>query len=97
MRNPSDYAAGLTASLLDARTGKLLSGGAARNRRIAEAGGLAEIQNRAIAAGIVLGVQQVQPLLHHYMAALQNQTDRLELLVKTFAHLSDAPSSQNPG
>ncbi|WJV64585.1 hypothetical protein PCO87_11520 [Pectobacteriaceae bacterium C52] len=83
MKDSDDYQAGWTKKVLNPKTGKFCSGGAARNMLTAKAGGVVAIQNNAF----ISGVQYVQPIIESYQEKLKSATDLIEKL------LTRAPSS----
>ncbi|MBL3607111.1 hypothetical protein JMN21_17220 [Pseudomonas syringae pv. actinidiae] len=66
MKNPSDYEAGWTTQIINPKTGKPCSGGAARNLHLAEKGGAEAVFN----AGGIAVLNQLTPLLERMQAQL---------------------------
>ncbi|SIQ98334.1 hypothetical protein [Aquipseudomonas alcaligenes] len=77
MKNEADYLAGWTGKIFNPESGKWSSGGAARARRIALAGGVGAVEARAFTAGI----QFVQPVMEQMQAQLDRATKALEILI----------------
>lgn len=74
MKNHKDYEAGWTKSTINPKTGKKVSGGAARNMHVANQNGLEAMRGDAF----LNGVAYVQPLLDSYKAHLDISTQQLE-------------------
>lgn len=74
MRNEADYVAGWTGKIFNPETGKWSSGAAARNRRIAQAGGVRAVEAQAFTAGI----EYVRPMMEQMQAKLDMATKVLD-------------------
>lgn len=74
MKNQKDYEAGWTKSTINPKTGKKVSGGAARNMHVANQNGLEAMRGDAF----LNGVAYIQPLLDSYKAHLDRSTQQLE-------------------
>ncbi|MBV6303445.1 hypothetical protein KVP10_01035 [Candidimonas humi] len=66
MQNPDDYKAGWTTQALNPKTGELRSGGAARNMKTAQRGGVAAPENDATMQAFLY----IQPLVDSLQARL---------------------------
>lgn len=78
MKNGQDYQAGWTTQTTNPATGKRCSGGAARNLKIAQAGGANAVQ--VIAA--VDAVRSIQPIVDVQQAQIQQQQTQIEVLTQ---------------
>ena len=81
MKNPDDYQTGWTTSIVNPKTGKRCSGGAARNLRTGQVGGESAIYN----SGAVAAMQYVQPVVDRLEAQLQKSNELNEQLVQLLA------------
>ncbi|ELM6623319.1 hypothetical protein Q2Y23_004344 [Vibrio fluvialis] len=74
MKNQKDYEAGWTKSTINPKTGKKVSGGAARNMHVANKNGLEAMRGDAFLSGMAY----VQPLLDSYQKHLDRSAQQLE-------------------
>lgn len=87
MKNPTDYEAGWTGSVLNPKTNKSCSGGAARNLRLAQQGGVAAVESKAVLQTLI----HLQPVIE----SLQAQLEKSQSLNAQFAEIITANSKQN--
>lgn len=78
MKNKQDYQSGWTTQTTNPATGKKCSGGAARNLRVAQAGGANAVQ--VIAA--VNAVQSIQPIVDAQQTQIQQQQTQIGVLTQ---------------
>lgn len=78
MKNVKDYDAGLTTGCLNPATGRMCYGGAARNLRTFQAGGLASIKEDERAVGVIIGLELAKPMLAQYQNQLAQATIALQ-------------------
>jgi len=74
MRNPDDHEAGWTKKTKNPKTGKYCSGGAARNLKIAQAGGVVSLQASAFFDGAQQAIRVLKPYkdaFEHFEAQLK--------------------------
>lgn len=81
MENPDDYHAGWTRPIVNPKTGKQCSGGAARNLRTAQEGGAAAIYN----TGAINAMQYIQPIVGRLEAQLQESHHLNKQLIQLLA------------
>lgn len=86
MKNKQDYQTGWTTQTTNPTTGKKCSGGAARNLRIAQAGGANSVQ--VVAA--VQAVQSVQPIVDAQQAQIQQQQAQIGALTQSLTQAINA-------
>ncbi|MGE4519538.1 MAG: hypothetical protein AB7E04_08535 [Desulfobacteraceae bacterium] len=79
MKNRDDYEAGWTKPIVNPKTGKKCSGGAARNHRTANAGGVENIR----AGAFMEGINYVTPILEQY----RNQLKQNEKMIEKMAFI----------
>lgn len=79
MKNQDDYKSGWTQKTINPKTGKECSGGAARNLRLAQAGGANSIQVMAT----VKAMQSVQPIVEQQQTQIKHQQKQIDSLTKT--------------
>ncbi|MGY4494901.1 hypothetical protein [Pseudomonas sp. TE3610] len=80
MQNPADYRKGYTTTWFNEKTGKYCSGGAARNGRIGERGGLAAIEDQAQQDTI----KKLSPYIESLQAQLARSQAREEALIERY-------------
>lgn len=73
MKNQKDYDAGWTKQVINPKTGKKVSGGAARNMHVGAKDGLESIRTDAFLGGVAY----VQPLLDSYQKNLAISMEQL--------------------
>lgn len=86
MKNEQDYQAGWTAQTTNPTTGKKCSGGAARNLKIAQVGGV----NAVAVNAVVQAVQSIQPIVDVQQAQIQQQKTQIEILTKSLTQAINA-------
>ncbi|MBS0861926.1 hypothetical protein [Providencia rettgeri] len=81
MKNEQDYNAGWTTQTTNPATGKKCSGGAARNLRMAQAGGANAVQ--VLAA--VQAVQAIQPIINEQQVQIEQQQIQITTLTQALS------------
>lgn len=79
MKNENDYQAGWTKQIINPATGKKCSGGAARNLKIAQAGGANAMQ----VASVMETLQSIQPIVDAQQAQILQQQTQITMLTDT--------------
>ena len=89
MKGHDDYQEGWTTTAYNPKTGKMCSGGAARNMRIAQQGGVTALEDKAKMEAF----QYIQPLVE----SLQKQLDNSMVNNQKFAALLVAAETKQMG
>jgi len=91
MKNEQDYKAGWTKQTTNPATGKKCSGGAARNLKIAQFGGVNTIQ----VAAAVQTVQTIQPIVDAQQVQIQQQQAQIGALTQSLTQAINALTKNN--
>ena len=90
MKNINDYNAGWTTSCLNPKTGKICSGGAARNLKTAQAGGAQAIYNN----GVITTMQLLEPLVMRLENQLELANEQNKQFILFMAQNKNIPKTK---
>lgn len=92
MKNPSDYQAGFTTPVYVPGKDRPLTGGAARNYRLGQSGGVSGAQDRARVETLVAYNAMIAPVFNAQNKKIDDLTDMVRILIQRQGRDDDAVS-----